>query len=208
MRVVTLVVVSMLATGCAVGNRYAYHSVVANPKLSGTSTVSVATHDQREYIRSGNKPPQFIGLQRGGFGNPFDVKTADDRPLAEAMTSAIVNTLARKGFKAQPIVLTHSMSSAEVQQKVRAGGTDRAVVLTLREWKSDTAVRVGLSYDVTLSVFDRTGAVLAEKKLDGRDNLGGVMVPSQVEEKVAEALKTKLKQLLDDPAVTAALRGS
>ena len=66
-----LPVVAVLLTGCAIGNRYAYQSVVANPQLSGTTAVGVATHDQREYVRSGSKDPQFVGLQRGGYGNPF-----------------------------------------------------------------------------------------------------------------------------------------
>ena len=98
-----LPVVAVLLTGCAIGNRYAYQSVVANPQLSGTTAVGVATHDQREYVRSGSKDPQFVGLQRGGFGNPFDVRTADDKPLADAMTTALVNTLNKKGFRAQPL---------------------------------------------------------------------------------------------------------
>src|SRR2546430_12859124 len=36
---------------------------------------------------------QFVGLQRGGYGNPFDVRTKGDGPLADAMTTALVNTL-------------------------------------------------------------------------------------------------------------------
>ena len=194
--------------GCAVGNRYAYQNVVASPQIAGTATVSVATHDQRTYVRSGSKDPQFVGLQRGGFGNPFDVRTEDDKPLADAMTTALVNTLAKKGFRAQPVIVAHSMTLAEVQQQVSRTAADRAVVLTLQEWKSDTALRVGLSYDMTMTVLDRGGAVLAEKRLEGRDNLGAASLPSSVGPMVGEAFKTKLEQMLDDPAVSAALRGS
>src|SRR6266850_4068485 len=91
--------VAMVASGCAVGNRYAYHTVVASPQVSGSTAVAVAALDQREYVRSGDKPPQFVGVQRGGFGNPFDVRTGDDKPLADAMTTALVNTLAKRGFR-------------------------------------------------------------------------------------------------------------
>ena len=48
--VVVVPLVSVVLTGCAVGNRYAYQSVVASPQVSGTTAVSVATHDQREYV--------------------------------------------------------------------------------------------------------------------------------------------------------------
>ena len=99
------------------------------------------------------------------------------------------------------------MTPAEARQRVIGAGADRALLLTLQEWKSDTAVRVGLSYDVTMTVLDRSGTVLAEKRLEGRDNLGGATLPSQVGDMVASAFKMKLEQLLDDPAVAAALRG-
>jgi hypothetical protein len=206
--VVVVPLVSVVLTGCAVGNRYAYQSVVASPQVSGTSAVSVATHDQREYVRAGSKDPQFVGLQRGGFGNPFDVRTADDKPLADAMTTALINTLAKKGFRAQPVVVSHSLTAADARQQAVRVGADRALVLTLQEWKSDTAMRVGLTYDMTMTVLDRTGAVLAEKRLQGHDNLGAASLPSQVGEIVAAAFKTKLEQLLDDPGVASALRGS
>jgi len=206
--VVVVPLVALTLTGCAVGNRYAYQGVVASPQVSGTSAVTVATHDQRDYVRSGSKEPQFVGMQRGGFGNPFDVRTADDKPLADAMTTALVNTLAKKGFRAQPVIVAHSLAAADARQQALRAGADRAVVLTLQEWKSDTAMRVRLLYDMTMTVLDKTGAVLAEKRLQGDDNLGAASLPSQVGDIVAAAFKTKLEQLLDDPGVAGALRGA
>ncbi len=55
----------VLLSGCAIGNRYAYQTVVASPQVSGTTAVSIATYDQREYVRSGTKDPQFVGLPAG-----------------------------------------------------------------------------------------------------------------------------------------------
>ena len=209
MRIGPLALIALLASGCAVGNRYAYHSVIVNPALSGTSTLSVATHDQREYVRSGDKPPQFIGLQRGGYGNPFDVKTTDDRPLAENMTTVIVNSLGLKGFRAQAVVVTSSMSLSEVRHRLTALDAERALLLMLHEWKSDTYMNVGLHYDVTLLVLDRAGTVLAEKRLSGHDNLGGSFwnPPSHARDAVPRAFKAKIEELLNDTAVASALRG-
>jgi hypothetical protein len=207
-RAAVVLFVAVMASGCAVGNRYAYHTVVASPQVSGTTALSVATHDQRDYVRTGSKPPQFVGLQRGGFGNPFDVKTEEDKPLADAMTTALVNTLTRKGFRAQPVVIAHSATIPDARRQVIGTAGDRALLLTLTEWKSDTAMRVGLNYDMTLVVLNRSGAVLAEKRLQGQDNLGAATLPSQVGGMVSAAFKTKLEQLLDDPAIAAALRSA
>jgi hypothetical protein len=207
-RAAVVLFMAVMASGCAVGNRYAYHTVVASPQVSGTTALSVATHDQRDYVRTGSKPPQFVGLQRGGFGNPFDVKTEEDKPLADAMTTALVNTLTRKGFRAQPVVIAHSATIPDARRQVIGTAGDRALLLTLTEWKSDTAMRVGLNYDMTMVVLNRSGAVLAEKRLQGQDNLGAATLPSQVGGMVSAAFKTKLEQLLDDPAIAAALRSA
>lgn len=203
-----LALLGLLATGCAIGNRYPYHTIVANPTLSGAGTIAVATHDQREMVRSGNKDPQFVGYQRGGFGNPFDVRTEGDRPMADDMTTSLVSTLNAKGFRAQPIVVAHSVSPAEVRDRLVRSGADRAVLLTIKEWMSDVVMRIGLTYDVTMSVIDRTGKVLAEKRLQGdKEVLGAAGMPTGVGEVVGKAFKSKLELLLDDPAITAALRG-
>jgi hypothetical protein len=198
---------SLAVAGCAVGNRYAYHTIVADPTLTGTAAVSVGTHDQREYVRAGSKDPRFVGLQRGGFGNPFDVKTEDDKPLADGMTNAVVSTLVKKGFRAQGVVVAHSVSAEEARQRLSRAGGERALLLTLREWKSDAAIRIRLSYELSLQVLDRSGALLAEKRVEGTDVLGAAGLPSGVGEIVGRAFKAKIEELLDDPGVAAALRG-
>jgi hypothetical protein len=203
-----LVVSSVLMSGCAVGNRYAYSTVVLEPTLAGSGRVSVATQDRREYVLSGDKDPQFVGLQRGGYGNPFDVRTTDDRPLADNMTTAIVAAMAQRGFQPVPIFVAPSADAAQVRQALFKDGGERALLLTLREWKSDTFMNVGLPYDVTLVVMDKTGAVLAQKRLQGRDNLGGSFwdPPSHARKAVPLAFKAKLEELLNDPAIAGALR--
>src|SRR5262245_14663468 len=113
-----IVLVAPLLVGCAVGNRHDYHTVLVEPSVSGSGALGVATHDQRPYVVAGGKDPQFVGLQRGGFGNPFDVRTAQDRPLADAMTQALASSLNRKGFHAVPVVLAASDGADRVRDKL------------------------------------------------------------------------------------------
>lgn len=196
------VATAVLTAGCG---GYAYRSVVANVPVSGSGQVGIATHDQRSYVVSGRKTPDFVGIIRGGFGNPYDLATDDGRPLADGMTEAIANSLKPKGFRPVPVSVAPSDSPAQAREKaVKAGGT-RTVLLTLREWRSDAMYRTGMDYDVTLSVLDGGGAVLAEKRLQGSDNLGGA---SGARDAAIQAFRTKLETLLGDPAVAQALAGA
>lgn len=202
------VMLGLAGSGCAVGNRYAYSTVVLEPTLSGSGPLGVATQDRREYVLSGNKGPQFVGLQRGGYGNPFDVRTSTGRPLAEDMTTAIVAALAKRGFQPVAVTVAPGADAAEVRRALFKDGAERGLLLTLVEWKSDTYVGVGLPYDITLAVLDKAGTVLAEKRMNGRDDLGGSFwnPPSHAKEAVPRAFKAKLDALLSDAAIAGALR--
>ncbi len=201
------VLTALAVGGCAFGNRHAYHTVLATPTASGSAQLGVATHDQRPYVLSGNKQPQFVGLSRGGYGNPFDIRTADDAPLADGITQALTNSLRARGFRPVPVIVAASMSPAQVQERLAQAGGDRALLLPLSEWKSDTYMGTGLFYDVTLSVLDPSGRAVAEKRLSGKDDLGANAwdPPAHAREAVPLAFKGKLEELLNDAAVTAAL---
>ncbi len=200
--------VLFLASGCAVGNKYSYSDVSADIGISGSSAISIATHDQREYVVSGDKQPQFVGLQRGGFGNPFVVTTASERPLADDMTDVLVASLAKKGFKTVPVAVLYSDKRDAVMEKAKAANADRMIILTLNEWKTDTYQNVALLYDATLSVLDREGKQLAMKSVKGRDNLGGSSwnPPAYARKAVPEAFKKKMEELLNAEEVAKALK--
>jgi len=202
-----LLAAPLLLGACAIGNKHAYHDVVASVPAGGTGQIAVATHDQRSYVLAGKKAPDFVGLSRGGYGNPFDVTTEGGRPLAEAMTQAIANSLKQKGFQSIPVVVAAADSEGVAREKLALTGSERAVLLTLREWKSDTYMNTSILYDVTLSVLDRDGRVIGESRLKGEDNLGGDFVnpPGHARKVVPAAFKAKMEQLLGEPAVATAL---
>jgi len=198
---------TMVCHGCAAGNRHAYHETVAVLQAAGSKTIAVATHDEREYVRSGHKRPNFVGLQRGGYGNPFNVTTASTHPLAQDMTDAITASLRARGFQAIPVAVTHEDDAAVVRQRILGARADRAVLLVLNEWKADSMQNTALIYAVTLEVLDGDGGVLAEKNLIGKDNLGGSFwnPPAHARRVVPAAFKAKLEMLLNSPEVVAAL---
>mgnify|MGYP006928212877 CR=1 FL=1 len=81
----------------------------------------------------------------------------------------------------------------------------RFVFVLMREWKSDTYVNTGLTYDLTLDVLEKDGSVLAEKSANGHDNLGASMVPADARTNSERAFRQKLENLFGDPGVVAAL---
>lgn len=174
--------------GCAVGNRYDYGSAISGLPVSGSGKLAVDVVDARPYVLSGDKKPDFVGLQRGGFGNPFDVRTGSGRPLADEMRDSIAKALQQQGFTV-------------------VGGTDaapRKMELRVFEWKTDVMMKMKTSYDLQLSVFDDGGALLAQSKTQGED-VGTGGFESGNATNAARTFELRFTELVRDEAVRHAL---
>jgi hypothetical protein len=199
-----LAAASMLG-GCAFGRTYSYADApVALQGVASSGTVTVAVQDERPYVLSGGKSERFVGLMRGGFGNPFDVNTSSGGPLANEIRDAIVRAMKARGIAAQAIGAQPSDSMIAVKRRLSEAKPYRSVLVALKEWKSDTMMATDLHYDVTLMVFDAGGAELASSSIKGLDNLGNLGLSPN--EGISRASARKLDQLFDDEKVIAALK--
>ena len=158
--------------GCAYGVKHDYDQKALDLGIATSASVAVGTLDHRPYVVNGQKGQNFVGLSRGGFGNPFDVTTQSGRPLASDISGSIVASMKGKGVDAKAVELKPALSLDEASSAVRAAGTQRSVVLTLLEWKADSMINIGLNYDFDLRVFDKDGKLLVSKLQQGRENLG------------------------------------
>jgi len=202
-----LSLVLALGTGCAVGNKHQYTAAVPVLTVETSRTTAVAVQDRRPYVLDGDKDPKFVGIQRGGFGNPFDVTTESGKPLASDMCQTVVAALKKKNVAATPVDILPKATDDEAKQLLLSASADRQILIRLIEWKSDTYQNTALIYDVRLSVFDPDGKLIAENARQGRDDLGGGFIaPSHAKEAVPGAFRRIFEELLNEPKVLAALQ--
>ncbi|EFI33481.1 conserved hypothetical protein [Desulfonatronospira thiodismutans ASO3-1] len=202
-RMVSIVILSTVLLGCAFGNKHSYHDAIANINIENTIAVAVTAHDQRAYIVSGNKDPDFVGLQRGGYGNPFDVKTESGNSLADDMSKSLANSLVERGFEVQYISVSSNMDKDSVIDKLKEKGSDRLLVMTINEWKSDTYNNTALIYDMKVSILDGAGMQLASNSIKGRDNLGGSFInpAGHAKQVIPKAFTDKIELLINDKEI-------
>lgn len=202
-----VVLLAFISAGCAVGNKHSYS--LARPELApqGSRAVAVAAQDARSYVVSGEKTPDYVGTQRGGFGNPFNVLTESGKPLADDFAATIAESLTRKGFKSTTVKVAGS-GGANARSLAAEARSERVALVLIQEWKSDTYQNTSLSYDVTLQVYDSAGNKLAENRISGRDNLGGSAwnPPSHARSAIPGVYRKKLEDLFAADAVVKSLR--
>ena len=130
-KLAALLSIVLLLSGCAVGVTHQLDTAVPTVRTTGKdSAFVVSSHDQRPYVRSGAKPESFVGLSRGGFGNPFDVNTASGNGLASDISKALANALSANGAQVEIIAVTPHEQETVVLSKLAARKV-KAVLVTI-----------------------------------------------------------------------------
>jgi hypothetical protein len=205
-----VVAVLVLSTGCAVGNQYALGQAQVTVPNRGQGAVVVAAVDQRNQVIGEGTSPDVVGVQRAGFGNPWEVTTASGEPLATEVSRSIAQALTHAGYSVTIVPASVGRSSSEVISTVVAKNQGKGIVVSILNFWSDTYNNVTLHYDITLTVVDASGNVLAEATSKEAAELGGSFMnpPKHAKKAVPEAYGRILGQLLSDAKVQAALSGS
>ena len=174
----------------------------------GTTTIALAAHDYRPYVFNGEKSPTYVGTQRGGFGNPFDVTTESGAPLALEFASVLRHGLSERGYKVTSVVVRSRRTREQAITALAQTKATRLILLTVNEWATDTYNSTDLSYDLTLEVLDSSGQVLARSAISGEDRLGMSLFNPQGEAQkgAPEALRAKLGALINHPKMASALK--
>jgi hypothetical protein len=208
MRIIVALLIAIAASGCAMGNKHGYTATRPQLAPQGTLPVAVVVQDVRPYILTKEKTPDFVGIQRGGFGNPFDVTTESGRPLADDFSSSIADALSRKGFKATQARAPAGKTELDARSVAADTKASRVALVTIHEWKSDTYMNTALIHEVTLRILDPSGATLANSRISGRDNLGGSAwnAPDHAKGAVPAAYSRKMEELFGTEAVIKSLR--
>ena len=195
----------LLLSGCAFGQKFSYRDSRVNlGSFGGSGSSAVAVLDQREYVKSGKKAESFVGLSRGGYGNPFDVETRSGAPMASEMAGAIASALEARGLKVQTVTVRPADGPDRARQALVQTSSNRLLLFTLHEWQTDSMMRTGLNFDIALDVCDPGGARLARSQLSGKEVSGSSILSA---EKDAQAwFAAKVWELLRDEAVAKALR--
>ena len=209
LKLIPLLLLMLLVSGCM---KYAYSVKHVAPELAatGSGSLAVASHDQRDYVVSGKYRPQNVGVVRGAFGNPIFMNTASGQPLADEMGEALVAAFKQKGFEASLVTAAATESTGQIHKKLRDSGAYRLIYFQINQWRTDTWNNLRMEYDFLLTVMDERANILAQKGVSGDDNLGflfGFNPLGMTQKRVAKALTERLEELCNDPEIVTALTG-
>lgn len=163
---------------------------IAAPKAA----VKVEVTDDRPYVKSGDKPPHYIGKYRAGFGNPWNVYTQNDEPLASVLARDLAADLTALGYAVNP-----------------ASPAGRSLSVSIREWNFDGYQNGKMWYELQAVVKDATGNVVATDTVRDESKIKGTFwmgAKGGFEREMPKLYTEAVSRLVrDNRAVTAALAG-
>ncbi len=156
-QVIILSALLALLTGCVVGQKIdtAYQASAPSGVVQ-TNTAAVEVNEHRAYVLDGDKDPAFIGKFRAGFGNPWDVKTEGEIPLAELLKQDIGSELNSRGFDLK--------SDSEADRRLR---------VAINDWNFDAYSNGVFTYNLVVDVFDGDSITLTTETFAGRKVVEG-----------------------------------
>ena len=202
-----LILILIGCLGCAGGHKIKYHDIIVNLHNEGSRTLAVAVLDQRNYVVNGEKDPSFIGVFRAANGNPWDVFTESNQPLAEDMAMVLCSSLNDYGYKTIPVLQLNNATMDQVLDKLRETKAEGFILLKISQWVSDTSINTIIWYYVELLAMDKDGNVIGKSAVKGEDDLGGsFMDPSAYAKKeVPKLYENTLEILFNNSSIVSAL---
>lgn len=144
----TGLLLALALSGCVVGQSlptaYTPPATTLPTGAIKQGSVQVEVIDDRAYVKSGDKPSHFIGKYRAGFGNPWNVYTENDEPLASILKRDLTAELGSLGYEVRP-----------------AAPSDRRFDVSIIEWNFDGYQNGKMWYELRATVRDGTGNIVA-----------------------------------------------
>jgi len=205
MKNIVFLILVLFLTGCAVGNKYSYESTrMAMPFDAENNKVFVLlVKDLRPYVLNGKKQANFVGLQRGGFGNPFDVTTSSGKPMTEAMSKAISKGLSNAGYT---VIDGQNGNMNQLVNMAIDKGASRIIVLAVHDWKSDLYANITMHVDLRLKVYQANGDLLAETSSQFNRSIGAAKIGEQANSVAVTAeFEAQIRKLFGQAEIKEAL---
>jgi len=199
---------AVVTFGCAIGQKIPFDYVPsAGPGHASRPLTLFEVEDNRPFVVNRDKAADWVGLLRGGYGNPFDVGTSSHQPFAHEVHQALARELGALGFDVySSSVLSGSDEHALARAMHPDGGRGLAVVI--RWWKTNTYVNTDIDYSFLVRVIDASGRSLAEQIVERHDELRGSFwnPPRAMKKQVAAAYDDAIRRIVrDNPVILSAL---
>jgi hypothetical protein len=187
------------AVGLVVGKKINYVDDHAKVNYTGQGSVVVITFDERPYVLAGDKKPDFVGVMRGGYGIPFDVRNETGHPVADDISTSLAISLKAAGFNASVEIPKTGETAEQAIARLAATSPGHILVVRLRNLRTDGYASLIWYEEATMSVYDASGTLRHSMDTNLRKELGSLMHKWRtITDQIMVEFNQSLETLLND----------
>ncbi len=200
LKVIVLFAMIFFLGGCR-ATQYDLTKSQLKANFQGSGKVAIGVQDLRPFVVDRTKPPTFIGLHRDGVGMPKDANTKSGKTLAEDMVTILTSSFTANGFQVTPFPISTNDNQEALIEQQAASAYDKIIVVTLKQFRSDSWMEVELQWEIKMSVYDGKETLLAEKESAGfeeglKRNYMGIISGGQAQKAITGKLGVILVELV------------
>lgn len=161
------------AGACAFGNTHTFdYRPPAGQEIGGGELVLLfAVEDRRKEIVEEGEPASWVGEQRGGYGNPFNVLTTSGRPFAEEVAETVHRDLEAIGFRV--VLAEQVVGSTGAAATLADAGASKGLAIEMRNFNSNTYTNIDVEWEFVATVLGADGEPIDSHRIEGRRTLDG-----------------------------------
>jgi hypothetical protein len=185
----------------------------AEPKINykGSKKLAIAIYDERTYVRTKEKKPEYVGYTRESRRLPTDMTTRDGRPIAQTLGKLIADAYSKADLKVVGVTFGYDANDKANLGSILQNKPDRLMTIKLRDWIIETQYGVDnviFKYSLDFNIADAQGKVLFTKIFTGKETIAGAQWYSYMRASIIapEITYYLFTDILNKPEVAAALR--
>jgi ankyrin repeat protein len=197
---------------CGVGD-FSINYNNAEPKINykGSKKLAIAIYDERTYIRTKEKKPEYVGYTRESWRLPTDMTTRDGRPIAQTLGKLIADAYRNADLKVVGVSFDYNTNDKANLEGILQNKPDRLMTIKLSEWIIETQYaveNVTFKYSLDFNITDDQGKVLFAKIFSGQEIIAGAKWYSYMRSSIVapEITYYLFTDILNKPEVAEALR--
>ena len=200
------IIVSIFISGCgahsAIKRTENYTYAWPNISYMSKRNIAIGVIDKRSYVLNGKVNPTYVGMMRGGFYNPWYMNTESGKPLVEDLAEAVVSGFKNAGINAEITKFPLNKNDQKINNYLISKNSYKTVLIIINEWQSDTYANTTFLYDLTATIYNEEGVMVAECTENNLNEKG----EEQTVVSPVDAGRNILTKLLNDKKIITALQ--
>ena len=157
----------------AIGRKHQYNDIELNLNFKGSESITIAVHDQRDWLLTKHKYTNFAGIMRSGVGIPYDIATLSELPFADDIANTITEAFKKNGFQANTVKTFHTETPETVLENLKGLGASKLLLVSLNQWYCDVYNKTWVYYNVTAQLMNSNGEIIGKSTIEDKEAIGG-----------------------------------